>query len=87
MRDLSSTLNSIHTEIGLLDWVTNQLHGYFDQVDAQTARGLFIHPESTEAIRLDTDVRTLRRLAAQIEQRKTELLKNMKRSLHQPNRS
>ena len=69
----------IHSEIDSLSWHLNRNRGLLDRLDNEIERGRWVHPETTEALRLTSDATCLRLMAAALELRRDKLVGNMSR--------
>lgn len=74
---MDQDLEFIHAEIDSLSWHLNRRHGVLDRLVSEARRGRWLHPETTEAMRLISDANALRKMADEMLRIRNELVGNM----------
>ena len=74
---MDQDLEFIRTEINDLAWHLRRRNGLLDRIDREIERGRWIHPETTEALRLVENAKELRELADKLLERRNKLVANM----------
>ncbi len=72
-------LDYIHSEVNSLSWHLSRTRGVFDRLQRTIDQGQYIHPETTEAIRLLNDAKLLREIADELLRKRNALISNMPR--------
>ena len=73
---MDQDLEFIHSEIDSLSWHLNRRHGVLDRLVSEAQRGRWLHPETTEAMRLISDANALRKIADEMLRIRNELIGN-----------
>ena len=74
-------LTFMHQEVDSLSWHLNRNRGIFERLEKVIESGRWIHPETTEAIRLLNDANTLRDIADEMLRKRNQLIGNMPKLL------
>ena len=74
---MDQDLEFIHREIEDLSWHLHRVRGVFSRLNREIENGRWIHPETTEAIRLRVDAETLRGIADELLRKRNALVAQM----------
>lgn len=74
---MDQDLEFLHSEVDSLSWHLNRHGGIFTRLNRQIAAGRYIHPETTEALRLLNDANLLRSIADEMLRKRNALIANM----------